>query len=102
MEPKNEKQNQIKGKLECDVCKREFIFSNYICDECKRDLNKKSSINYKQEIDVRINSFGYPILILLFIGISYIIMTDFGWGISLFTFILETVILELSYRLSQK
>jgi hypothetical protein len=91
----------IKGKLECDVCKREIVFTGYVCDDCQRELLNKSKkyFNPQEEIRSRVGGYAYPMFILLFAGTSYLLVEDHGWGIAIFIFVLETVILELTYRL---
>lgn len=94
----------IKGKLECDVCKREIVFTGYVCDDCQHELSKKSKkyFNLHEEIRSRVDGYAYPVFILLFAGTSYLVVEDHGWGISIFIFLLETAILELAYRLSHR
>jgi hypothetical protein len=92
----------IKGKLECDICKREIVFTGYVCDDCQHELRKQSKkhINLQEDIRSRVDGYAYPILILLFAGTSYLVVEDHGWAISIFIFLLETTVLELGYRLS--
>ena len=94
----------IKAKLECDVCKREIVFTGYVCDDCQRELSKKSKryFNLHEGSRSRVDGYAYPIFILLFAGTSYLVVEDHGWGISIFIFLLETAILELAYRLSHR
>jgi hypothetical protein len=92
----------IKGKLECDVCKREIVFTGYVCDDCQHELRNKSKKNLQEEIRSRVDGYAYPILILLFAGTSYLVAEEHGWAISAFIFLLESVILELGYRLSNR
>jgi hypothetical protein len=94
----------IKGKLKCDVCNREIVFTGYVCDDCQHELSKKlkKNSNLQEEIRSRANGYAYPMFILLFAGTSYLLVEAHGWGIAIFIFVLETVILELAYRLSRR
>jgi hypothetical protein len=94
----------VKGKLSCDVCTQEIVFTSFVCDDCQREISKKlkKQFNLHKEINDRVDGFGFPVLIFLFAGTSYLIIEDHGWAIAIFIFILETVILELAYRLSTK
>ena len=104
MDNEEENKPQVKGKLECDVCNREIFFTGYVCDDCKLELSKKAKryLNLTEEIRNRVDGFGYPVLLFLFAGTSYLLLEAHGWFIPIFIFILETVILELSYRLSNR
>ncbi len=94
----------IKGKLECGVCKREIVFTGYVCDDCQHELSKKSKkyFNLQEEIRSRVDGYAYPMFIFLFVGTTYLFVEDHGWRIAIFIFVLETVILELAYRLSRR
>jgi len=92
------------GKVMCDVCKQEIVFMRYVCADCQRELSEKAKkhLDLKEEIKSRVEGFGYPVLIFLFAVASYLVLKDYGWPIAIFIFVLEIVIYELTYRLSQK
>lgn len=102
MEYKEESPVQIKGKLECGVCKQEIFFTGYVCDNCRVELNKKAKKHFEEEIRSRFDGYGYALFLFLFAGTSYCFVEGHGWNIAIFIFVLETVILELAYRLSNR
>ena len=90
--------------MKCDICEREISITSFVCDECARELRNKpdKSRSYRSELRSRIDVAAYPVFLFLFAGTCYLIADAHGWLIALFVMVLETTILELGYRLTQK